>query len=206
MKGMEDLVGRRFGRLTPIACEKINGFVYWLCACDCGAKARVCGYKLRHGHTRSCGCLKKDILLERNHVHGLTGTAEYHAWAAMHGRCYNRNNEAYKDYGGRGIKVAPEWSTFTAFLKDMGKRPSPKHSLDRVDNDGDYGPRNCRWATKQKQNNNRRSNRWLELGGSVLTCAEWERSSGLKRGTLYHRLRAGWSAERAVKTPLRGGA
>ena len=121
----------------------------WLCACECGTVKVVYTHHLTSGRSQGCGCTKV--------VHGLTGTAEYQAWKNMRKRCYNQENPRYPDYGGRGIKICDRWlNDPAAFLEDMGERPSPDHSIDRRDNDGDYEPSNCRWATRSEQQRNKR--------------------------------------------------
>jgi len=121
----------------------------------------------------------------------------------MHQRCSDPNHKHYIDYGGRGIKVCARWAEFTAFLEDMGERPKGK-SIDRKDNNGDYEPGNCQWASKYEQANNRRSSKFLEFSGERLTQAQWEERMGLRRGQLYDRLHRGWSLERALQTPRTG--
>lgn len=201
---MVNLTDFRFGRLVAKSFTHVGDKVFWRCVCDCGAECQIYGSRLRTGHTRSCGCLKRDALLARNTKHLLTGTPEHISWVSMRGRCLNKRNAAYADYGGRGISIDPRWSDFSAFLEDMGQRPSPSHTLDRIDNSKGYGPDNCRWASTLTQSNNTRRNRRITLNGVMRSCSEWERECGLKRGTLHHRLKAGWSVGRAILSPLRG--
>ena len=115
----------------------------------------------------------------------------------MRARCENKNNPAYKAYGGRGIKVCERWQRFESFLADMVERPAGL-SIDRIDNDGDYTPENCRWATRAVQNNNSRHNVWIEIGNERHTAAEWGRIAGLPKRALLRRIRAGWPVERAI--------
>jgi hypothetical protein len=133
----------------------------WRWACDCGNQIDTRAAHVRSGNTKSCGCLKLQTLRQNQPVHGHAQkgnkSPEYWAWASMIQRCHNPNAQAYHNYGARGIKVCEEWRTsFVAFIKHMGNRPSPKHSLDRINNDGDYEPRNCKWSTKSDQAKNRR--------------------------------------------------
>jgi hypothetical protein len=123
---------------------------------------------------------------------------EYTAWVDMRRRCNNSSNRSFSDYGGRGIKISTEWNDFSAFLKDMGQRPSSGHSLDRIDNDGNYCKENCKWSTKTEQANNKRSNRFLEISGDKKTIADWSRVSGVSPNTIIKRLMYGWTPFKAV--------
>ena len=158
-----NLVGQRFGRLTVItrAASKKRWKTSWECRCECGAFVTVSAMQLRQGETRSCGCLNRDAAAERQRTHGLSETPEYRVWGYIYTRCYNKSRADWPRYGGRGIMMCDRWrlgengaSGFECFLADMGKRPSPKHSIDRINNDGDYEPMNCRWATRSEQMRN----------------------------------------------------
>jgi hypothetical protein len=131
-------------------------------------------------------------------THGMRNSPENEAWHAMKQRCNNPKSQAYKNYGGRGIQVCPEWASFEAFYRDMGPRPSPKHSLERIDNERGYEAGNCRWATLIEQHQNTRYSRFLEFGGETKACAEWCRELGIKPSTLCDRLKRGWSDEMAL--------
>lgn len=166
----------------------------------------VDGSKLKSGHSKSCGCLIGDVLLKRNFIHGNTfrgkTSKEYHTWSGMKKRCYNPKEPAYRNYGGRGIEVCPEWKdSFETFLVDMGPAPGSEYSIDRINNDGNYEPSNCRWATRGEQNVNKRTTRWLEYDGKNLPCSEWSKITGLSPTTLCERLQDGWSAEKILTTP-----
>ena len=152
-----DLTGQRFGRLVVISYDGcINKKAKWKCVCDCGNEKTVDSQSLRVGHTRSCGCIFIEMLQSRR-KHGSYGTPEYKAWARAIQRCSNNKNISWANYGGRGISVCEEWRRdFGAFLSCVGKRPSSRHSLDRIDNDGNYEPGNVRWATHSQQMFNRR--------------------------------------------------
>lgn len=135
----------------------------------------------------------------------MSRTPEYNAWINIKARCYNINNPRYASYGGRGIKVCEKWKhSFDNFLTDMGERPSDKHSIDRIDNDGDYTPENCRWATMTRQQNNKKDNTYLTHNGMTLSLADWARKVGINQVTLSARLtKRGWSVEKALSTPVK---
>lgn len=158
-----DLIDDRFGRLVVV--ERVasrNGKSYWRCDCDCGASVVVCAANLRNGSIKSCSCLKAERARVLRLVHGDKRTKtgkiapEWKAWDGMIQRCENSKNASFERYGARGIKVCQRWrDNYQAFLQDVGRKPSPKHSLDRINNDGDYEPNNVRWATAKQQANNR---------------------------------------------------
>ena len=136
--------------------------------------------------------------------HGMTKTPEYDAWDGMKQRCFNPNHKRYSDWGGRGITVCDRWkNSFENFLADMGSKPTAKHSIDRIDNDGDYCPGNCRWATKAEQENNKRNNRLITIEDVTLTITQWEKKMGYGENVILMRLKRGWSEYRAVMTPVR---
>ena len=140
--------------------------------------------------------------VKHGHSKGNKEFPEYGAWKKMKGRCNNRKDKVYKYYGGRGITVCDEWHSFGNFLKDMGKRPSTLHSLDRKDNNGNYEPSNCRWATKVEQATNRRSNRFINFYGTNKTLSEWSKIINISWSALDSRLKNGCSIQKALTTPL----
>lgn len=136
--------------------------------------------------------------------HGLSYTPEYRVWQTMRLRCKNPKNAAYPDYGGRGIKVCERWAESPArFIEDMGKKPSPRHEIDRINNDGNYEPGNCRWALRKENSNNRRSNRFIEHEGERKTVTQWAELLGISASVLEKRLAAGWPETRVLTTPVR---
>jgi len=194
-----EMTGRRFGYLTAVSlAPRLKGEISWRCLCDCGNTHVVTGQLLRRGGVRSCGCKRYG----QAKTHGARHTSEWVIWSSMRGRCNNPNDKAYARYGGRGIFVCGEWEAFEKFLSDMGPRPSKKHSLDRIDNNGGYSKENCRWATNKEQNRNKRNNVLLTHNGETKTLVEWDEASGAARGSIASRIYKGWSVERALSTPI----
>jgi hypothetical protein len=157
---------------------------------------------LRSGKTQSCGCRAKELTAERSTTHGMTNTPEYRAWANMITRCTNPNFAGWHRYGGRGIEC--RFSGFEQFLAALGHRPSPGHSVDRIDTNGHYEAGNVRWALRKSQNRNQSSNRLLTHDGRTQCVAAWAEEIGMHVKTLRHRLALGWSVERALTTPVSG--
>jgi hypothetical protein len=153
------LIGNRFGRLlvqAELAVRSNDRRIRYHCLCDCGNEYDVSGTQLRTGHVLSCGCYQKEVVRNLNLSHNKSNTPTYNSWCSMKSRCYNENNNKYKDYGGRGVIVCDRWITsFENFLKDMGEKPIGT-TLDCKDNDGNYEPSNCKWSTSVEQANNRR--------------------------------------------------
>lgn len=179
------LIGKRFSRLTVLGFDNGHGSkAKTICHCDCGNETSVLVYHLKDGKTKSCGCLQREVSIKRltKHGHASRGqrTPEYQCWTGMLRRCENQLHPSYKDYGGRGITVCGRWHTFELFLADVGKRPSSKHSLDRINNDGNYEPSNCRWATKQEQVDNRRTFGRIETFSNAELVAELQRRQALQ--------------------------
>lgn len=196
-RGVEHAAGERFGRLTVICLTRVPGRSgrFYTCRCDCGNETRAYGAHLRNGSRKSCGCIRP-----APRTHGMSFTPEHRAWSRAKERCYRPANPRYEHYGARGIVMCEAWrNSFEAFLADMGLRPSPKHSIDRIDNDGNYEPSNCRWATSEEQNNNRSINRFVIVDGQRLTVAQASRKTGLTENQITYRLRRGDSPEEAAR-------
>lgn len=205
-----DLTGTVFGRLTALrrVGEDRQGRARWLCACTvslggCGSEHVATCDSLRQGDVLSCGCLRRSAIglrsTKHGHAAGYEKTSEYQTWRSMRARCYRRSNKAWPQYGGRGITICDRWrDDFAAFLADMGPKPSPSHSVDRIDNDGPYSPENCRWATGTEQGRNTHRNVVVEYGGRSLCIAEWAEVTGLSYTSLRKRLGRGWTIERAL--------
>ena len=204
-----DVSGKRFGRLTVIKQvsqkNKRRG-AFFLCHCDCGKEKIIYGYSLRKNITRSCGCLHKEVAANINIKHGMNrrgmATPEYKSWFHMRQRCKNPNHKGFKNYGGKGISVCNRWDNFSNFLSDMGTKPTPKHTIDRVDNNGNYEPKNCKWSTNKEQNNNYSRNRIITFNGHSKNLSQWAEFLGVSRNLLYGRIFRGWSDIETITTPF----
>lgn len=201
----KDMLGQRFTRLLVVsrAGSDRNGNALWNCDCDCGKKTVSHGFSLRNGAAKSCGCLTGEQLAARNRTHEKSGCPEYMVWAHMLQRCNNPNTAFYHRYGGRGIAVCDRWAVFEKFYKDMGARPTPNHTIERKNRNGNYEPDNCCWATTKEQNNNKCNNHYVEYQGREmsLTTAIETAGSGISLGAVRGRLARGWTLEQAVETP-----
>lgn len=197
----KDLSGQRIGRLTVLHVArtvqaKHGTRIIWLCRCDCGATIESQTGNLSGGHTKSCGCLNSDTTAARNWKHGLAYSGTYYSWQQAKRRCFNVNATQYPHYGGRGITMCDQWrADFSEFLADMGPRPEG-HTLDRIDNDGNYEPANCRWATQREQAANQRKSILITKDGVTHCLAEWARIIGISQSSLYGR----W--KRAVRADI----
>lgn len=192
-------VGAKFDRLTLIKEVKKGK---WLCRCDCGKEKVIASNHIGYNHTKSCGCLNREIITK----HGQSKNRIYNTYQAMKDRCMNEKSQFYKNYGGRGIRICDEWlgeNGFKNFYEwAMQNGYTNKLTIDRIDVNGNYEPNNCRWTTMKVQNNNLRSNRRITIDGVTHTISEWSEIVGINRGTISSRLRKGMTEEDAVMTPL----
>tara|TARA_A200000159_G_C7278917_1_gene320611 strand:+ start:78 stop:1040 length:963 start_codon:yes stop_codon:yes gene_type:complete len=199
-----DLEGKRFGRWLVESRTDNNRFgqIRWACVCDCGSVKKVIAGSLLSGKSTSCGCYQKEKIRHTSQVHGMSAAKEYKYYHAMKGRCYNPKNIDYYNYGGRGIKVCKRWlDSFENFLEDMG--PCPKgYTLDRKDNDKDYSPENCRWASRKEQALNRRTTRTVTYHGVETTYVELCEKFNISLPALNYRLSTGMSLEEALNKPI----
>lgn len=201
-KGM---IGSKHNRLTVLSQATSRNYKrQWNCLCECGNESIVTTNDLTSGNTKSCGCLQRESLKKMNVKHGgsIEHKKEYATWCAMKTRCYNEKSTDYPSYGGRGIKLSKEWDeSFESFYSDMGDRPSDKHSIDRIDVNGDYCKENCKWATSIEQANNKRVTIRISVNGEDKPIAIAARGVGLDRNVVVRRLQSGLSAEDALCKP-----
>ena len=194
---LDDLRGKTFGSLTVLELgpktRKTAG-AWWLCKCKCGAEKSIPASDLKRLKVSSCGCEHNIRIGQAGTTHGKSKTRTYRIWIAMRSRC----DRLHQDYSARGIKYCTAWKKFENFLADMGEAPDDC-SLDRIDVNGNYEKSNCRWATKEQQANNTRTNIFIEWNGKRQTRSQWEKELNMKGTTLRSRLRAGWPLERAMQ-------
>lgn len=196
----ENLIGKKFGRLVVIAFdeERTSDRRYkWICKCDCGNIKSVSGRSLKNGYTKSCGCITRRSYDAKSRL--------YHIWIGMRSRCNSPKSDAYKNYGGRGIRVCDEWNNdFEIFQRwAIENGYASDLTIDRIDVDGDYEPLNCRWITRDEQAKNKRNNNSICIDGDERIIADWERIIGGSQGVIYHRLKSGWTEEKAIGTKVR---
>lgn len=196
----------KYGRLTTIReyIERIGNHSHHFvdCVCDCGKELKLDYQRLKSGNTKSCGCYKKDLMKSKA-THGLTNSKEYISYRAMKSRCYSETNQDYHLYGGRGIVVCDRWlgeDGFSNFIKDMGERPE-KHSLDRIDSNGNYSPENCRWSTQKEQCRNLSRNKVIIYKDTDYVMSELCEKFNLDYSMFSRRLYRGWEVEDAVEAP-----
>lgn len=203
---VKDLTGKVIGRWTVLGYAGLNkqGSAMWSCQCECGTLRTVLCGSLNCKRSTSCGCLKNELNRNRPVTHDKSDSPTYRSWSMMKQRCYNSFVENYQRYGLQGVQVCDRWrDSFEAFLEDMGERPSLRHSIDRYpDKGGNYEPGNCRWATRDQQNRNRRNNVMLTYKGESLCIEDWSDRTGIDISTLRSRLTRGWTIEDAIEKPI----
>lgn len=206
MPKLIDLTGKRFGKLTVIdrAPNSKNCETMWNCLCDCGNALVVRGHNLKQGTTKSCGCSRKDKRPYRE-THGMSKTRLYRIWSLMRNRCECETSRAYHNYGGRGISVCEEWLNPSNFFDwSLKNGYADNLSIDRIDNNGNYCPDNCRWVSRTVQSNNTRSNKFYTIGEKTQTLAEWCREYNISYKSVHDRIkRYGWDLKKALETPMR---
>lgn len=199
-----EMIGKRFGRLLVIeeSGQRIDGQRAWVCRCDCGKITNpIRGHSLRCGDTTSCGCVHKEKTARTFTTHGKSNTRLYNVWSCMKKRCTNESDSRYEHYGGRGIAVCEEWEDdFQAFY-DWAMANGYKEGLqiDRIENDGNYCPENCRWADRDTQANNKSDNVKVAYNGSLITITQLSKMCGIKQATLYKRFHKGLRGDSLVK-------
>lgn len=189
-----DISGKRFGSLVALSMngrDKHNK-ILWLCKCDCGKELDVVGNKLRNGNTKSCGCsrasaLQKARKARKNNGYTTTHKKANQAWRDMWSRCTNHKHKSWLRYGGRGISVCDRWKDFKFFLEDMGDPPDG-HSIDRINNDGNYDPLNCQWATRSQQMRNTSRNVHVLFEGEVMCASDVVKKLGLNKSHIYYKI------------------
>lgn len=203
LKGVNinDLTGRVFGKLKVREMQpKTTRKTYWICECECGNEKTIRSDRLLGGVTSSCGCVKKqqdDINLIKNHRHQKSGTRLYNIWQNMKNRCYKETDKRYHRYGGRGIIVCEEWQGVDEFLKWASETGYKDNlTIDRIDNDGNYEPSNCKWSTLKEQSNNRRTTHKITYQNKTQSLKEWTEELGLNYGTVHSRLVRGCPLEK----------
>jgi len=208
---MKNITGQKFNRLTAIKFSHRKGRVYyWEFLCDCGNKITIAKSDILNGHTKSCGCFRKENSSSMHTTHGMTKTRFYNIWQSMIQRCNDSTAISYPRYGGRGIKICRKWLDFQNFKDDMyesyikhSKKFGEKNTtIDRVNNRDDYKSSNCRWATPFTQSRNKRNNRMITFKGKTQCLTDWAIEYDLQRKTLHNRLYYyGWTIERALTAP-----
>ena len=210
LDGQLKYVGKRFGRLVVLeiiqASRARKTPHQFVCQCDCGKQTTTRSDLVRNGFTKSCGCYRRQASSENHRTHGEAShgneSVEWKAWKSMKGRTNPNDKQNFKNYAGRGITVCGEWlASFDKFLEDMGRCPDG-FTIDRIDNDKGYFPGNCRWATQEQQMNNTRANVVIEYQGRRQTLTQWCKELKIRRGLVYCRLSLGWSAEKALTSPI----
>lgn len=193
-------IGSKYGRWTVVARDQDDSKRV-ICHCECGSAKTVNKYELMSGRTNSCGCINVEITRERSTTHGMNGTRLYYIWMSMKARCSRKNNNDYKNYGARGIRVCDNWLRFIPFKEwALSNGYSDNLTIDRIDSNKCYEPNNCRWATNLKQQNNKRNNITMTYMGKTKTMSEWARYIGLPYRVIKDRRYLGWSDSKILQT------
>ena len=204
-----DISGEKYGFLQAVEYRgrtKHNQAI-WLFRCTaegCGNEVEMPAHVVKSGNTKSCGCMTKKLKSISKTTHGASSSSVYGSYKSMLRRCNDPKNRMFHRYGGRGITVCERWlgpQGAANFLADMGEKPSPRHTIERINNDGPYSPENCRWATMAEQSENRATTRLIAVGEALMSQAAWDRTLGNGLNIVGDRIRRGWSAEEAVTTP-----
>jgi hypothetical protein len=206
---MKDITGQTINNLKVLGYVGKNEkgtHTLWLCKCKCGNETIVEGGNLRGGHTKSCGCLAIQRIVDHNRKHGMRGSRIYDCWRSMKSRCSNPKDEGYFRYGGRGISYDPKWETFEGFYEDMKDGYNDELTLDRIEVNEGYSKSNCKWSTPTEQAHNRRNNKKVIYKGKEHKLVDLykELECDIPYGTVLDRLQSGWSAERALTEPKGG--
>ena len=197
---LRDLSNTKVGRLTVVkrAENDKTGRARWLCRCDCGTERVIASNRLVSSQTKSCGCYHRERAVEANTKHGKSRTKEFNTWAHIKQRCSNPKNKSFGDYGERGIKICQRWEdSFDLFFEDMGIAPM-NTTIERINNFGDYEPKNCRWATRLDQGNNKRNNIIVYVSGIKTTLSKYCREHRMSYMKIYKRLKRGLKFEEAI--------
>lgn len=202
---ISSMVGKKYGSLTFISFHRSKckwKVLKCLCVCDCGKTVTPLIYAVENGKVVRCGSCTR-VIKNKENGKGVTKLPEYKIWIGIISRCENNKTKDYHHYGGRGITISKEWRhDFKLFLNDMGNRPTPKHSIDRIDVNGNYEKSNCKWATQSEQRNNTRSSIFIEFNGIKKTAYYWSLETGLKATTISERYRKGWPVEKVLCNKL----
>lgn len=203
------MTGQTFGYLTVLRREgstfrgKKKHKALWRCRCTCGTEILAIGLKLRLGSVKACAKNGHRWVQHREPSLSSKHPSEYQSWESMHGRCSESDRHNYKRYGGRGITVCERWRLFEFFLADLGPKPAPEYTIERIDNNAGYDPSNCRWATRLEQARNQERSVYVEYKGERVLLLDLTARLGVNRNAVYQRLKLGWSLEDSLFTPLR---
>lgn len=204
-------VGDKYGKWTVTGPNKMGKQTSMTpCRCECGTERLVIPADLRMGRSKNCGCVRRATVAKNNYIHGHSSTREHVVWLGMIARCTNKRHSHYAIYGGKGVVVCKRWmDSFTDFIADMGWPPSNKHSIDRIDNEGNYEPGNCRWATAKQQQRNKTKTVKITKDGVTKSVMEWSEITGIKYGTIMGRIKRGWPKDTLldprIRTPSESG-